>query len=62
MAKKGLGLEKHYRKARILLDLWIHPMKIKCPAPGHNGVDTQSCSCRQIALERRTKALLEEVL
>lgn len=44
-----------------LLDLWIHPMLIKCLAPGHNGGVTQSCSCRQNELERRTKALLREL-
>jgi len=46
------------KEATAILELWLDPMKIPCPASGHNTPNTLSCTCRQVELRCRTKEFL----
>ena len=60
LAAVPLIVTDRYSRAVDLLNLWINPMRIKCKASGHNEPNTQSCTCRQNELERRTRDLIGE--
>ncbi len=42
-----------------VLDLFVHPMKMKCEAVAHNGGVIASCACRDNAILAQGKAVLK---
>lgn len=40
------------------LELWLEPMKMPCPASGHNTPNTGSCTCRNRDIRIRTREFL----
>lgn len=50
--------ERRLKYATGLLELWLQPMKLECPASGHNGGRAVSCTCRDVEIKIRTREFL----